>query len=374
MPAVSVVMPVYNTRDYVARAIESVLGQTFGDFELLIVDNGSTDGSGAIIDRFAAQDARIRVLRNEKNVLIAQARNSALDEARGEYLCLVDSDDWVLPDMLEVMVGRARRFDAQYVVAGYYMDYCIRGRNVSYAVCPDDRDYGQREFRENAVRYLVHTLLTVPWNKLYSMAYLRAQGIRFRDTKLEDHHFNMDILMDVERVSMVERPLYYYYRSRPGTDSELVYNQCLNQKKRDHIAHTLAVYAHWGIGDERTLGMLADYHMGRLVQCVAQTVANHQLDREEKRRQLREIVNDRYTAFAVRYALNRSKRIALLSVPIRMKSVGLCTLMGWTVGAFKHACAPAYYAMRASVAQGARRAEQRDADEDSDSIDRGDVL
>lgn len=374
MPAVSVVMPVYNTRDYVARAIESVLGQTFGDFELLIVDNGSTDGSGAIIDRFAAQDARIRVLRNAQNMLIAQARNSALDEARGEYLCLVDSDDWVLPDMLEVMVGRARRFDAQYVVAGYYMDYCIRGRNVSYAVCPDDRDYGQREFRENAVRYLVHTLLTVPWNKLYSMAYLRAQGIRFRDTKLEDHHFNMDILMDVERVSMVERPLYHYYRSRPGTDSELVYNRCLNQKKRDHIAHTLAVYVHWGIGDERTLGMLADYHMGRLVQCVAQTVANHQLDREEKRRQLREIVNDRYTAFAVHYALNRSKRIALLSVPIRMKSVGLCTLMGWTVGAFKHVCAPAYYAMRASVAQGARRAEQRDADEDSDSIDRGDVL
>ena len=370
MPAITVVMPVYNTEDYVAKAIQSILDQTFGDFEFLIIDNGSTDGSGQIIDRFAAQDPRIRVIRNEKNVFISEARNSALAQARGEYLYLIDSDDWALPDMLETMYTRAKKHRAQYVVAGYFMDYYVNGRFESYTVCPDDRDYEQKEFRENAIQYLTCTILTVPWNKLYSIAYLREHNITFRNTKLEDHHFNMDILMDVDRVSMVSKPFYHYYRSRQGTDSELVYNQYLNQKKRDHIAHTLAVYEHWGIQDRETMGLLADYHMGRLVQCVMQTVANSQLTTEEKYRELHAIVDDRYTAFASKNVLNRSKKIAVLSIPIRMKNVRLCYLMGWMVAVFKEKFSGIYCAMRASVAQGAKRVEQRETDESIGSINR----
>lgn len=143
MPAISVVMPVYNTKEYVGKAIQSILDQTFSDFEFLIIDNGSTDGSGDVIARYAQADSRIRVIHNEKNVFIAEARNRALELVQGEYLNLIDSDDWVLPDMLETMYSRAKEHDAQYVVAGYFMDYYVNGRNESYAVCPDDKDYEQ---------------------------------------------------------------------------------------------------------------------------------------------------------------------------------------------------------------------------------------
>lgn len=357
MPAISVIMPVYNTKEYVGKAIQSVLDQTFDDFEFLIIDNGSTDGSSAVIDDYARKDRRIRVIRNKKNVFIAEARNRALEQARGEYLYLIDSDDWILPDMLETMYMRAKRHNAQYVVAGYFMDYFVNGINKSYAVCPDDRDYDQKEFRENAIRYLTRTILTVPWNKLYSVPYLREHNIKFRNTKLEDHHFNMDILMDVERVSMISKPFYHYYRSRQGTDSELVYNKFLNQKKRDHIAHTLEVYKHWGIQDANTMGRLADYHMGRLVQCVAQTVANKQLTKEEKYKELQTIIDDPYTTFAKNNALNVSKKIAILSIPIRMKNEKMCYLMGWTIAKFKEKFAGTYYTMRASVAQDANYVE-----------------
>lgn len=354
MPAISIIMPVYNTKEYVSRAIESILQQTFGDYEFLIVDNGSTDGSGEIIDQYAEQDPRIRVIRNKANVFIAEARNMALEQARGDYLYLIDSDDWVLPDMLEIMYGRAQKHNAQYVVAGYYMDYYVNGRNESYAVCPDDRDYDQQEFRENAVEYLVRSILTVPWNKLYSIPYLREHQIVFKNTKLEDHHFNMDIIMDVERVSMVSKPFYHYYRSRQGTDSQLVYNAFLNQKKRDHIAHTLAVYEHWKICDRETMGKLADYHMGRLVQCVVQTVANKQLDKRKKKEELQRILKDEYTEFAIKNAANRSMKIAVLSIPIRMRNVALCYLMGRMTEAFKNNFSGVYYSMRASLAQGAK--------------------
>lgn len=354
MPAISIIMPVYNTKDYVAKAIQSILDQTFRDYEFLIIDNGSTDGSGKIIMDFAEKDSRIRVIHNKKNVFIAEARNSALAQAQGEYLYLIDSDDWTLPDMLEIMYARAKKHNAQYVVAGYYMDYFVNGRNESYAVCPDDRDCTQKEFRENAVNYLVHTILTVPWNKLYSIPYLREKKITFRNTKLEDHHFNMDIIMDVERVSMIGKPFYHYYRSRQGTDSELVYNQFLNQKKRDHIAHTLEVYEHWGIQDKTTFGKLADYHLGRLVQCVTQTVANNALSKQDKIEELQKILDDKYTEFAIKNAINESKKIALLSIPIRKKSVRLCYMMGSAVALFKNRFSGLYYTMRATIAQGAK--------------------
>lgn len=356
MPAISVVMPVYNTKEYVGKAIESILDQIFSDFEFFIIDNGSTDGSSEVIHRYAAKDSRIKIIRNEVNVFIAKARNEALEKVNGEYLYLIDSDDWVLPNMLEVMYGRAKKHNAQYVVAGYFMDYFVNGKNVSYANCPDDADYLQEDFRKNAVDYLTRTLLTVPWNKLYSIEYLRTHNIKFRNTKLEDHHFNMDILMDVERVSMVSMPFYHYFRSRQGTDSELVYNKFLNQKKRDHIEHTLAVFKYWGISDKTTMGKLADYHMGRLVQCVTQTVANKQLDKKTKKAELKSIIDDRYTKFAVKYVANSSKKIMILSIPIRMKNVTLTYLMGWFVGFFKDKFSGAYYNMRAGVAQNAKQA------------------
>lgn len=350
-PTVTVVMPVYNTEAYVGNAIESILSQTFEDFEFLIVDNGSTDNSGKIIDGFAERDRRIRVLRNEKNVYISEARNRAIQIAKGKYLCLIDSDDWALSNMLEVMCSRAEETKAQYVVAGYFMDYCIHDKHYCYSVCPDDRFYEQTEFRKNAIQYLTRTLLTVPWNKLYSISYLREHQIKFRNTKLEDHHFNMDILMDVERVCMISEPFYHYYRSRPGTDTELVYNQFLNQKKRDHLKHTLAVYEHWGIQDEETMQQLANYHLGRLVQCIVQTTCNSQIDKETRDKEIHRILKDELTTFAIKRCGRCSMKIALLSLPIRMRSRSMCLLMGWSIDWFRRHFSAEYYRIRAALAQ-----------------------
>lgn len=355
MPAISVVMPVYNTKEYVGKAIESILNQTFRDYEFLIIDNGSTDGSGMVIDTYAARDSRIQVLRNKENVFISEARNKALEHVTGEYLYLIDSDDWVLPDMLEVMYSRAKEYSAQYVVAGYYMDYFEGGQELSYAVCPDDAFYTQEAFRAHAVDYLTRTILTVPWNKLYSISYLREHNIKFRNTKLEDHHFNMDILMDVDRVCMISKPFYHYYRSRQGADSQLVYNKYLNQKKREHFAHTMAVYEHWGISDEVTMGKLADYHLGRLVQCVSETVGNKTLTKQEKKRELQQILDDSYTKFALEHQTGKSKKILLLSLPIKMKCVPLCYCEGATVNWFRASFPALFSTMRASMAQGAAK-------------------
>lgn len=355
MPAISIVMPVYNTREFVGKAIESVLNQTFSDYEFIIINNGATDGSDEVINKYAQIDKRIRVINNKENVFIAEARNRALDEVTGEYLYLIDSDDWILPNMLETMYSRAKKHRAQYVVAGYFMDYYIGGKEVSYSVCPDDRDYEQEEFRQNAINYLTRTILTVPWNKLYSIDYLRTNNIRFRNTKLEDHHFNMDIIMDIERVSLINEPFYHYYRSRQGTDSQLVYNKFLNQKKRDHLAHTMEVYEHWGISDEETMGKLADYHLGRLVQCVVETVGNTSIEKSAKKSELQMILNDKWTDFALKNKKNRSFKLKVLGIPFKTKSLFLCRCMGWSIGFVQKHFSGVFYKMRARMAQGAEK-------------------
>lgn len=353
MVGISIVMPVYNTEKYVAKAIESVLGQTFRDFEFVIIDNGSTDGSSKIIDKYAQKDSRIWVIHNETNVFIADARNQALEDLKGEYLYLIDSDDWILPNMLETMYSRAKAFNAEYVVCGYFMDYFEGGKEHSYTVCPDDRNYEKAEFRSNAINYLVHTILTVPWNKLYSLSYIREHRIRFLHTKLEDHHFNMDFIMDVERVCMISTPFYHYYRSRPGTDSQVVYNSSLNQKKRDHLAHTLEVYKHWNILDQETMRRLADYHMGRLVQCVTQTVRNTHLNNKERNNELDRILNDELTAFAIKHQTKKLSKMRILSFPIRVHSCWMCKAMGTFVWIVQKHFTSLFYKLRAQEAQGA---------------------
>ncbi len=105
---VSVVIPVHNGEKYLAQAIESVLAQTFRDFELLIVDDGSTDGSRAIMDRCARRDARIRIL-SQANRGVSAAGNLGFEEARGEWVARLDADDVFLPDKLERQIAFIRQ-------------------------------------------------------------------------------------------------------------------------------------------------------------------------------------------------------------------------------------------------------------------------
>ena len=115
MPLISVVTPVYNVKKYIYRCIDSILAQTVSDFELILVDDGSPDNCGAVCDEYAAKDGRVRVIHQE-NRGQAAARNRALDMARGEYVAFVDSDDWVHPRYLEILLGNAREKKADVML------------------------------------------------------------------------------------------------------------------------------------------------------------------------------------------------------------------------------------------------------------------
>ena len=128
-PLVSVVVPVYKVESYIERCIESVIHQTYSNLEILLVDDGSPDRCGFICDQFAKRDYRIKVFHKNHGGL-SDTRNYALDRLTGDYVAFVDSDDWIEPDMCEVLVKNAIENDADICVCGHYVDFVEVEENV----------------------------------------------------------------------------------------------------------------------------------------------------------------------------------------------------------------------------------------------------
>ncbi|MBQ7670538.1 MAG: glycosyltransferase family 2 protein [Clostridia bacterium] len=122
LPLVSVVIPVYNVCNYLSQCLGSVIGQTYRNMEIIIIDDGSTDGSSGICDEFASRDPRIRVIHTE-NRGVAAARNLGIDSVRGSYVSFVDSDDWIEPDTVDTLVKTALEYKADIVAAGMRTEY-----------------------------------------------------------------------------------------------------------------------------------------------------------------------------------------------------------------------------------------------------------
>ncbi len=116
-PRISVIVPVYNVEQYLPRCVESILAQTYENLEILLVDDGTKDNSGAICDAYARQDARVKAI-HKKNGGLSSARNAGIDAATGEYLSFVDSDDWIEPDMYEKMMALMEKYSVRLVCAG----------------------------------------------------------------------------------------------------------------------------------------------------------------------------------------------------------------------------------------------------------------
>ncbi len=116
-PIISVIIPVYNVERDLQRCLDSVIAQTYSHIEILLVDDGSTDNSCMICDRYAGIDSRISVI-HQKNGGVGKARNAGLDAATGDYISFVDADDWLEPEMLEKLLQKAQAADASVAICG----------------------------------------------------------------------------------------------------------------------------------------------------------------------------------------------------------------------------------------------------------------
>lgn len=209
MAKISVIVPVYNVEQYLRRCVDSVLGQTFSDFELILVDDGSPDASGAICDGFARQDGRVRVI-HQKNGGLSAARNAgielALAESGSEYLCFVDSDDYLDKRYLEALLAAAEELDCPVAVCGVQRTAGepLTGAPLGQPVRMDAMDYYCRDAQT-----------AVAWNKLYRKALFA--GVRYPVGRIhEDEFTTYRLLYAAGTAAVVDAPLYAYFQNPAG--------------------------------------------------------------------------------------------------------------------------------------------------------------
>lgn len=212
MPKISVIMPVYNSEQFLRMAVDSVLNQTFEDFELILVDDGSKDQSGAICDEYAQKDARVKVIHQENGGICA-ARNTGMKAAEGEYLAFIDNDDEYLPNLLEDNYALAKEYNADVVKYGSITRAVFAdGTEKDINRCVDKLEFISQESLKNYFIPLKRNLvLNVIWNGLYRTDIIKKNNIQFNPyfkTGCDDQIFNIDVYDKI--TSMVVTPKNYH--------------------------------------------------------------------------------------------------------------------------------------------------------------------
>jgi glycosyltransferase involved in cell wall biosynthesis len=208
MPFLSIVVPVYNVEEYLERCLDSVISQSFIDWEMIIVDDCSPDNSQQIIRRYQTQDSRIRCILNEKNRGLGGARNLGIYHSRGEYVLFIDSDDFISDECaLEQLCG---------IASGNNLDVI----DTPYRVIKDGVEVNRLPKKFNALNDKVYTgtdymehiqvLPIVAWNKLYKRVLLQENNILFKERKYEDICFTLEVMYKARRVQNTSSPFYNY--------------------------------------------------------------------------------------------------------------------------------------------------------------------
>ena len=228
MPVFSVIIPAYNSVQFVERAMKSLQAQTFPDWEALCIDDGCKDGTGAVMDRLAAEDNRFRVV-HKANAGVGAARNDALAMAQGKFILFLDSDDFLHPQTMEITRDLAERDGSDIVAFNYdhsYRNHLIlrhllhlpEPKKLRFKTFKDFETAVTDDIFDWATEYSHHekrlaTRHCQPWRRMYRRELLK--GIVFPpDIMYEDFPWWSEVMLRIRRATLTDLPLYFYYPNR----------------------------------------------------------------------------------------------------------------------------------------------------------------
>ena len=204
---ISIIVPVYNVEKYLEQCLDSIIGQTYKNLEIILVDDGSTDSSGEICDRYAQQDKRIKVIHRENGGVCA-ARNTALEAVTGDYIGFVDPDDWCAEDMFEYLCTRLEETDSDISVCRYYR--YIEGKTTTSRCDGIDRILTKDEAIEELVNHFI--IRHIFWNKLFKKELF--EGFTFPEGRIYEGRMTVhQLILRSERVILCGSPKYYYRKN-----------------------------------------------------------------------------------------------------------------------------------------------------------------
>lgn len=234
-PQISIIIPVYNTERFLPHCIESILAQTYKNFELILINDGSSDNSGAICDLYANQDNRIRVI-HKKNAGVSEARNTGIKKANGTWITFIDADDYINTNYLQSFENYLDNISCISIHKGMYLEYINSNRRdfagISATITGTISDYYSAE---------ISGIIDSPCFKLFSLQIIKKYSLKF-DKHLsygEDLLFNQKYLLvpDITHINIIDYVGYHYIKEENSSSLTNRYHTCSNRLEYAEVTY-----------------------------------------------------------------------------------------------------------------------------------------
>lgn len=216
-PLVSIIVPIFNSELYLDKCIKSIVNQTYKDIQIILVNDGSTDGSLDICKKYSSIDDRVLII-NKINEGVSVARNTGIENSMGDYILFVDSDDWLETDMILDLIKYQDSYNYDVILFGYYIDDLLKQSNkvVTYnCVTIKTKD----EIEKKMPKLIKDEIINSPCNKLYKSSIIKNNSIRFNDkiTIGEDALFNYQLFSKINSLKIVGNSYYHYVKQNSSS-------------------------------------------------------------------------------------------------------------------------------------------------------------
>ena len=295
-PKVSVIVPVYNAEERLKTCIESILVQTNDDFELILVNDGSTDNSLAVCKEYASKDTRVRVI-DKENSGAGETRNAGLDVATGEYIIFVDADDTIVPEMLDELLGLIKgNDDIDMVCCNHYIEFASDGSRINNERMAIEEEVRITSDRTRALYVMEQTRsFCYLWNKIFIRSIIEKNNIRFEKQFItgQDLDFVIKYYYYVKNVAVTNRPLYNYYKDGVGSLCSR-YKKGLYSIVTELSRRRYELFCSLGMdGDEEYMELYAKTHIEYVHSCIPNMFRkNSNLSKKEKIEQMKVVFKD----------------------------------------------------------------------------------
>lgn len=251
-PKLSIIVPIYNAEKYIDNCMRSIYAQSFSDYEIILVNDGSADNSAAICREYQKKDSRVTYIEKE-NGGAGSARNAGMDAARGEYLAFPDVDDSFEPEMYAELYALAESGDYDVVFSGVKYYTQLDDGSLSYSRTQNIKALtytDRRQCRDNIMEFFpTTTIFDVPWNKLYKRSIVTENHIRFTDIRrCQDAVFNIDFFNCINSAASIDKA-YYHYMENTVADVRRKFPKNYIDIIIYYHTHLMEILRNWGVYD-----------------------------------------------------------------------------------------------------------------------------
>lgn len=332
---ISIIVPVYNVKDYIRKSIDSYLNQDFDKFEIILVDDGSTDGSELICDEYKKKFENIVVIHQE-NAGAHNARNAALKIAKGKYICFFDADDYAKENMLKKLYEIAENNDLDLVISGFFIDTYFNNKDyiilkyLPYLSVENNVEVikDKNKFRELAVLNFDNNMFYSPWNKLYKKSYLDKNSITFPITYRDDFPFVLSVIKNIENVAFIKDCYYHFVRKRSDSETQKFVKNLYEKREEEH-GYMNDLFKYWGLlNNETALEVISRRYIDRLIECMV-NLFSESADYTENDRKIiiKKMLQNENLNISLKYAIPKKSYLKIMYIPLKYKNITLCYLM-----------------------------------------------